>query len=176
MIIMMLPSDIQSRDLIPTISLTHLQFNVLALLLLSPSPYRSEAEERMQPPHLSCPSSSTSAYASSYVTPVIQSILHSAGFSKTSSQAVQLLTEVFERYLLLLASTSKHHCNHVGRRLATSCDVERSLMDLGSSVEDVQRWFEEEGGDVAGNWLDGSQDDAFLSILKYTSAKQLGGE
>lgn len=119
-------------------------------LSLSPSPSR---DARMQPPHLSCPSSSTSVHASSHILHVVHSLLSSAGFSKSSSQAIHLLTEVFERYLLLVASTSHHHSGHVGRRVATACDVERSLNELGTSTEDIQRWFEEEGGDVAGQWL-----------------------
>ena len=112
----------------------------------------------MQTSHLCCPSSSTSStsqYASSYITQFVHSILNSAGFSKSSSQAIELLTEVFERYLLLLASTSKQHSDHVGRLSATPWDVEVALNDLGSSTDDIQRWFDEEGGDVAGRWLSG---------------------
>jgi histone H3/H4 len=130
----------------------------------------------MQTPHLSCPSSSTTVHASSYVTHFIHSLLTSAGFTKSSSQAVQLLTEVFERYLLLLASTSKHYSNHVGRRTGLVHDVERSLNDLGSSTEEIQRWFEEEGGDIAGKWLEVGHEDGALYDLDLPNSGQLKGK
>lgn len=126
----------------------------------------------MQPSHLCCPSSTTSDYASSQISTFILSILHSAGFSKSSSQAVELLTEVFERYLLLLGSTSKHHANHVGRRIGGPWDVELALNDLGSSTEDIRHWFDEEGGDVAGRWM--SEEEMTEAQEVSSTAKRLG--
>jgi histone H3/H4 len=128
----------------------------------------------MHPTHYSCPSSSTTDYAQPHIATYVRSLLSSAGFSKSSSQAIELLTEVFERYLLLLASKSKHHSNHVGRRISLPCDVEWSLNDLGTSTTDIQRWFDEEGGDIAGRWLEVDQNDQRVSDLP--SAKLLGGE
>lgn len=133
----------------------------------------------MQPPHFSCPSSSSSAHTSPYVTQFVQSLLNSAGFSKSSSQAIELLTEVFERYLLLLASTSKQHSNHVGRRVTVPCDVEWSMNEMGTSTQEVQRWFDQEGSDIAGRWLESEQHNGLAqngqqSGLSY--AFQLGGE
>jgi hypothetical protein len=79
--------------------------------------------------------------------------------------------------LLLLASTSKHHSNHVGRRISSSCDVELSLNELGTSTDDIRRWFDEEGGDIAGRWLDEEQGvEANQRDGGLPSASQLGGE
>lgn len=106
----------------------------------------------MQPLHYSAPSSSTTSLASKYITRYIHTLLASAGFSKSSSHAVQLLTEVFERYLLLLGSTAQHHSQHVGRNIPTVWDAEQALLDLGTCTEEIRTWIMEEGGDILGSW------------------------
>jgi histone H3/H4 len=106
----------------------------------------------MQPPHLSCPSSSQSALASSFVQKYVHSALSAAGFARSSGQAVELLTEVFERYLLLLGSSTQQNASHVGRTIPCAWDVEAALRSLGSSADDVQTWLNEDGFTLAGQY------------------------
>lgn len=108
----------------------------------------------MHPPlHLSSPASSTTTYAATYIQRYIHTLLAATGFSKSSGQAIRLLTEVLERYLLLVGSTAQKHGAHVGRTIATPWDVDRALEDVGTSCSDIRAWLLEDAGEVAGRWV-----------------------
>ncbi|MCO5599847.1 hypothetical protein L7F22_053954 [Adiantum nelumboides] len=106
----------------------------------------------MPPPHLSVPSSSTSTFASTYVQRYVRTALSSAGFARSSGQAVELLTELMERYLLVLGSSCQKNAEHAGRTKACAWDAEAALNELGISSEELYDWtISEDGQQVAGH-------------------------
>ncbi|RUS13318.1 hypothetical protein BC937DRAFT_95508 [Endogone sp. FLAS-F59071] len=70
-------------------------------------------------------------------------ISHAAGFEAANSGPANLLTDVFARYLSLLASTAKHYSELAGRDTANACDLAHGLMNLGVDVEQLREWVEQ---------------------------------
>ncbi|PWN36376.1 uncharacterized protein FA14DRAFT_54574 [Meira miltonrushii] len=125
----------------------------------------------MPPPHLSVPSSSTSSFASTYVQRYVRTALSSAGFARSSGQAVELLSELMERYLLVLGSSCQKNAEHAGRTKACAWDAEAALNELGISSEEIYDWtLSEDGQQVAGHRR--PMDD-FAGDIKDESEQQL---
>ncbi|KAF9260429.1 hypothetical protein L218DRAFT_962578 [Marasmius fiardii PR-910] len=75
----------------------------------------------------------------------IHRTLHASGFSRSSSQASLVLTDLLSRYLTLLASTCGKYAEHAGRRRFTSVDAVLALDELGVSVEELKEFGSSEG-------------------------------
>ncbi|SJX66169.1 uncharacterized protein SRS1_13604 [Sporisorium reilianum f. sp. reilianum] len=87
------------------------------------------------------------AYSASHMSVAILALLSSAGFSRSSAGAADLLTEVMQRYIQLIGSTCVEHANHAGRTVVSPQDLRASLEHIlgGDPVEELLEWAEEEG-------------------------------
>ncbi|KAN0065406.1 hypothetical protein ACQY0O_001242 [Thecaphora frezii] len=90
---------------------------------------------------------SASSYATSHLSLSVLTLLSSAGFSKSSSTAAHLLTEVLQRYVQLIGTTCVQHANHSGRNVVAPQDLCAALELImgGDPVEEVLQWAEDEG-------------------------------
>ncbi|TKY86023.1 hypothetical protein EX895_004848 [Sporisorium graminicola] len=87
------------------------------------------------------------AYSASHMSVAILALLSSAGFSRSSAGAADLLTEVMQRYIQLIGSTCVQHANHAGRTIVSPQDLRASLEHIlgGEPIEELLEWAEEEG-------------------------------
>ncbi|KAF8172854.1 hypothetical protein K438DRAFT_1611370 [Mycena galopus ATCC 62051] len=63
--------------------------------------------------------------------------LHAASFSRSSTHASQVLTDLLARYIQLLASTAAKYAQHAGRTTVTSTDALEALDELGFGLQDL---------------------------------------
>ncbi|KAJ7767467.1 hypothetical protein DFH07DRAFT_915704 [Mycena maculata] len=63
--------------------------------------------------------------------------LHGAAFSRASTQASAVLTDLLARYMTLLAATSAKYAQHAGRTTVTCTDALEALDDLGVGMQDL---------------------------------------
>lgn len=74
--------------------------------------------------------------------------LHSQGFSRSSSQASLVLTDLLSRYLTLLTATCSKYAEHAGRTGLTTRDALSALDELGVSVEELGEYCVSEGHEL----------------------------
>ena len=74
-------------------------------------------------------------------------ILSSTGFRRASSQTADLLTEVLQRYVQLIARTAESAAVVGNRTQVVPRDIALALEELGSSVEEIKGWLEMEGAE-----------------------------
>ena len=79
---------------------------------------------------------------------VTQRTLHAHGFSRSSSQASQTLSDLLSRYLTLLSSTCAKYAQHAGRTGLTAMDAFCALDDLGVSVDELGEYCLSEGREL----------------------------
>ncbi|THH21366.1 hypothetical protein EUX98_g8404 [Antrodiella citrinella] len=77
------------------------------------------------------------------------STLHAQQFSRSSTQAHLLLTDLLSRYITLLSSTCAKYAQHAGRVGVTAKDAAAALEELGVGVEELTEYWETEGRDMA---------------------------
>ncbi|KAI0651254.1 hypothetical protein C8Q79DRAFT_1059599 [Trametes meyenii] len=75
--------------------------------------------------------------------------LHAHNFSRSSTQANQVLTDLLSRYLALFASTCAKYAEHAGRLRLTINDAVHAMDELGTSVEELSEYCATEGRDMA---------------------------
>ncbi|KAJ7058153.1 hypothetical protein C8F01DRAFT_1149756 [Mycena amicta] len=63
--------------------------------------------------------------------------IHAAGFSRASSHATAVLTDLLARYISLAAATSAKYAQHAGRTSVTCTDALEALDEMGFSLEDL---------------------------------------
>ncbi|KAJ7938271.1 hypothetical protein B0H13DRAFT_2301848 [Mycena leptocephala] len=63
--------------------------------------------------------------------------IHAAAFSRSSTHASAVLTDLLARYIQLLASTAAKYAQHAGRTTVTSTDALEALDDLGFGLQDL---------------------------------------
>ncbi|KAJ7468545.1 hypothetical protein FB451DRAFT_1091994 [Mycena latifolia] len=63
--------------------------------------------------------------------------IHAAAFSRSSSHASAVLTDLLSRYISLLASTAAKYAQHSGRTTVTCTDALEALDDLGFGLQDL---------------------------------------
>ncbi|KAJ7141835.1 hypothetical protein C8R43DRAFT_1071442, partial [Mycena crocata] len=63
--------------------------------------------------------------------------IHAAAFSRSSTHASAVLTDLLARYVALLAATSAKYAQHAGRTTVTSTDALEALDDLGFGLQDL---------------------------------------
>lgn len=78
----------------------------------------------------------------------VQRTLHAHAFSRSSSQASAVLTDLLSRYLSLLASTCAKYAQHAGRRGLTIRDAAGAFEDLGVSVDELSEYCATEGREL----------------------------
>jgi histone H3/H4 len=69
--------------------------------------------------------------------------LHANAFSRTSSQASLVLTDLLSRYLTLLLTTSAKYAQHAGRSDLTARDGLSALEELGVNLEELSDYVSE---------------------------------
>ncbi|KDN47979.1 hypothetical protein K437DRAFT_273563 [Tilletiaria anomala UBC 951] len=74
-------------------------------------------------------------------------IISSTGFRKSSGNAVDLLTEILQRYIALLATTCVSNADQANRAQVAPRDLATALEELGSSVDEVREWVEVESSE-----------------------------
>ncbi|KAJ3873057.1 hypothetical protein F5051DRAFT_420150 [Lentinula edodes] len=71
--------------------------------------------------------------------------LHAQNFSRSSTQASLVLTDLLARYLTLLTSACAKYAEHAGRTRITAKDAVTALEELGVSVEELHEFGSTEG-------------------------------
>ena len=74
--------------------------------------------------------------------------LHAYNFSRTSSEASHVLTDLLSRYISLLAATCAQYAEHAGRSYVSPADIVSSLEELGVSVDELKDYCEGEGREM----------------------------
>jgi len=75
--------------------------------------------------------------------------LHAHTFSRSSSQAAGVLTDLLSRYIQLLAGTCAQYAQHAGRNSLTARDAIAALSELGVDVEELREYVHEEAHELA---------------------------
>lgn len=75
--------------------------------------------------------------------------LHANGFSRASTQATQVLTDLLSRYLSLLAATCAKYAEHAGRLRLSARDTVSALGELGLDVQELSEYVATEGRELA---------------------------
>ncbi|KZP09617.1 hypothetical protein FIBSPDRAFT_801981 [Athelia psychrophila] len=75
--------------------------------------------------------------------------LHAHAFSRSSSQASLVLTDLLSRYLTLLASTCAKYAQHAGRTDLTPQDALCALNEMGVNMEEVDEYRSTEAVELA---------------------------
>jgi histone H3/H4 len=74
--------------------------------------------------------------------------LHAHSFSRSSSQASVVLTDLLSRYLSLLSSTCAKYAQHGGRTNMTARDAFCALDELGVSMAELGEYCGSEGAEL----------------------------
>ncbi|KAF9477471.1 hypothetical protein BDN70DRAFT_881178 [Pholiota conissans] len=77
-----------------------------------------------------------------------QRTLHAHAFSRSSSQASAVLTDLLSRYLTLLTSTCAKYAQHAGRTGLTVRDAIGALDELGVSLDELSEYCSTEGKEL----------------------------
>lgn len=80
---------------------------------------------------------------------VTQETLHAHQFSRSSTQATYVLTDLLSRYLALLSSTCAKYAEHAGRHHLNARDAVTALTDLGVDVEELSEYHATEGREMS---------------------------
>ncbi|ETW79874.1 hypothetical protein HETIRDRAFT_322551 [Heterobasidion irregulare TC 32-1] len=75
--------------------------------------------------------------------------LHAHSFSRSSTQASLVLTDLLSRYIALLSTTCAQYAQHAGRTNLTARDAIRALDELGIDVEELNEYCSHEGEELA---------------------------
>ncbi len=106
---------------------------------------RSSNHSEPQPPSSSCTILTTGmdAGAKKLLESVTIEALHAHSFSRSSTQATQVLTDLLSRYLTLLTTTCAKYAEHAGRLRLTARDAVSALGELGVGVEELSEYCAE---------------------------------
>jgi histone H3/H4 len=74
--------------------------------------------------------------------------LHAHGFSRSSTQAALVLTDLLSRYVTLLSATCAKYSQHAGRKRLTPRDAFCALDELGVSVDELSEYCLSEGREL----------------------------
>jgi len=75
--------------------------------------------------------------------------LHAHNFSRSSSQASQVLTDLLSRYLTLLTTSCAKYAEHAGRLSLSIRDAVSALDELGVGVDELNEYCATEGKDLS---------------------------
>ncbi|CAG8573717.1 8600_t:CDS:2 [Paraglomus occultum] len=91
------------------------------------------------------------AFCSSYLRLVTLHIIQAAGFDKTSEISIDVLTDIFGRYITLLGHTVTENANHAGRATPTILDLSPAFESLNIDMSDLKEWVTEGDGKTLEN-------------------------
>jgi histone H3/H4 len=74
--------------------------------------------------------------------------LHAHAFSRASSQATNVLTDLLARYLFLLAQTCAQYAQHANRTALTPHDALSALAELGIDIEELEDFVHDEAREL----------------------------
>ncbi|GJJ13966.1 hypothetical protein Clacol_008223 [Clathrus columnatus] len=74
--------------------------------------------------------------------------LHAHNFSKTSTRATYILTNILSRYLILLSETCARHAQHAGRTGITVREAVSALEEIGVDIDELREYAEGEVEDL----------------------------
>jgi histone H3/H4 len=74
--------------------------------------------------------------------------LHAHNFSRSSTQASLVLTDLFSRYLDLVTSTCAKYAEHAGRTKLSIRDAVEALDELGVGVAELKEYCAIEGAEL----------------------------
>ncbi|CCM03224.1 uncharacterized protein FIBRA_05349 [Fibroporia radiculosa] len=80
---------------------------------------------------------------------VTHETLHAHSFSRSSTQATLVLTDLLSRYLALLTTTCAKYAEHAGRLSLSLRDAVSALDELGVGVDELSEYCAVEGRDLA---------------------------
>ena len=75
--------------------------------------------------------------------------LHAHHFSRASTQATNVLTDLLSRYLTVLSSTCAKYAEHAGRLKLTARDAVCALDELGLGVQELSEYCATEGREMS---------------------------
>lgn len=75
--------------------------------------------------------------------------LHAHNFSRASSQATSVMTDLLSRYFTVLTETCARYADHAGRTRLTAKDAIRALDDLGVDMEELSQYCATEGRELS---------------------------
>jgi hypothetical protein len=100
----------------------------------------------------SCQTATNTVWSMSSPAVVLESAthrtLHAQGFSRSSTQASLVLTDLFSRYLTLLSSTCAKYTAHAGRTRLTARDALAALDELGVGMDELTEYCASEGREM----------------------------
>ena len=119
-------------------------------LLLLPSTFIVVVVAAAVDHHLQWPSSEVmDAGAKKILDSVTIETLHAHNFSRSSTQATVVLTDLLSRYLALLSATCARYAQHAGRLRLTARDAINALDELGLGVDELTDYCASEARDLA---------------------------
>jgi histone H3/H4 len=74
--------------------------------------------------------------------------LHAHNFSRSSSQAAFVLSDLLARYLFLLTSSCAKYAQHSGRTSLTVQDALSALEEMGVDMEELSHYCRTEGREL----------------------------
>ena len=80
---------------------------------------------------------------------VVLKTLHAHSFTRSSSQASLVLSDLLSRYIVLLATTCSQYAQHAGRFNLTVRDAMSALDELGVSMDELHEYCGTEGDELA---------------------------
>lgn len=95
--------------------------------------------------------------------------LHAHNFTRSSTIATHVLTDLLARYFTLLATTSSEYADHANRTEPSMWDAVGALDELGVSLEDLTDFYDTEGRDLGRYAIQTSRRAEELAELKGQS-------
>lgn len=86
---------------------------------------------------------------SAIVDTIVIKILHAHSFTRTSSQALSVLSNLLTRYLVLIVSACGQYAELAGRSRLSASDVVACLNELGTDVDELSGYCSTEGIDLS---------------------------
>ncbi|THH03167.1 hypothetical protein EW145_g6474 [Phellinidium pouzarii] len=102
---------------------------------------------------------------------VTHKTLHAQNFSRASSQASHVLTDLLSRYMSLLATTCSQYAEHAGRASVSVHDAVLALDELGVSVDELTDYAEGEGRELTRYASNTARRAEELTLLKDSLAE-----
>lgn len=99
--------------------------------------------------------------------------LHAHAFSRSSSQASLLLTDLLSRYLTLLTSTCARYAEHGGRTTMNVRDAVAAFEELGVSLHELNDYCATEGKELNRYALYSARRVEDILEFKCTSAPEM---
>ncbi|KIN96279.1 hypothetical protein M404DRAFT_49855, partial [Pisolithus tinctorius Marx 270] len=111
---------------------------------------------------------------SAIVDSIVIKILHAHSFTRTSSQALSVLSNLLTRYLVLIASACGQYAELAGRSRLSASDVVACLNELGTDVDELSGYCSTEGIDLSRYAASSAKRLDDLAEFKIPSPEEFG--